>query len=34
MSGLQPDRLYSLVLSDEEERIAVQYLEAMNLDRS
>lgn len=31
---LQPDRLYRLVLSDEEERIAVQYLEAVNLDRS
>ena len=32
--GLQPNRLYSLVLSDEEERVAVQYLEAVNLDRS
>ena len=31
---LQPDRLYSLVLSDREERVAVQYLEAANLDRS
>ena len=31
---LQPDRLYSLVLSDREERVAVQYLEAVNLDRS
>ena len=31
---LQPDRLYSLVLSDQEERVAVQYLEAVNLDRS
>ena len=31
---LQPDKLYSLVLSDTEERVAVQYLEAVNLDRS
>ena len=34
IKGLQPDRLYSLVLSDKEERVAVQYLEAVNLDRS
>ena len=31
---LQPDRLYSLVLSQKEERVAIQYLEAVNLDRS
>lgn len=31
---LQPDRLYSLVLTDQEERIAIQYLEAANLDRA
>jgi hypothetical protein len=30
---LEPDRLYSLVLSDHEERVALQYLEAVNLDR-
>jgi hypothetical protein len=30
---LEPDRLYSLVLSDHEERVAFQYLEAVNLDR-
>ena len=34
MEVLQPDKLYSLVLSDKEERVAVQYLEAANLDRS
>lgn len=32
--GLQPDKLYSLVLSDEQQRVAVQYLEAVSLDRS
>jgi hypothetical protein len=32
--GLQPDKLYSLVLSDEQQRVAIQYLEAVSLDRS
>ena len=31
---LEPDKLYSEVLSDREQRIAVQYLEALNIDRS
>ena len=31
---LDPNRLYSAVLNEEEERTAVHYLEAMNLDRS
>ena len=30
----QPDKLYNLVLSDKEERVVVQYLEAVNLDRT
>jgi hypothetical protein len=30
---LDPDKLYSEVLSDREQRIAVQYLEALNIDR-
>ena len=34
LEELQPDKLYSRMLSHEEERIAIQYLEAMNLDRS
>jgi hypothetical protein len=32
--SLQPDRLYSLVLSEDQERVVVQYLEAVNLDRA
>lgn len=32
--SLQPDKLYSLVLDEDRQRVAVQYLEAVNLDRS
>ncbi len=32
--GLQPDKLYSLVLGEAQQRVAVQYLEAVSLDRS
>ncbi|HLN29161.1 MAG TPA: hypothetical protein VK395_15535 [Gemmataceae bacterium] len=32
--GLQPDKLYSLVLGEAQQRVAVQYLEAASLDRS
>jgi len=32
--SLQPDKLYSLVLSEYEQRVAVQYLEAVHLDRA
>ena len=32
--GLEPDKLYSLVLGEDQQRIAVQYLEAMNVDRA
>ena len=34
LGSLQPDKLYSLVLAEDEQRVAVQYLEAVNLDRS
>lgn len=32
--GLDPNQLYSIVLSESEERVAIQYLEAVNYDRS
>lgn len=32
--SLQPDKLYSLVLSEGQQRVAIQYLEAVSLDRS
>ena len=32
--NLQPDKLYSLVLGEHEQRVAIQYLEAMSLDGS
>jgi hypothetical protein len=32
--SLQPDRLYSLVLNESQQRVAAQYLEAVSLDRS
>jgi len=32
--SLQPTKLYSLVLEKDQQRVAVQYLEAVNLDRS
>ena len=32
--SLQPDKLYSLVLAEGQQRIAVQYLEAVSLDRT
>ena len=32
--GLEPDKLYSLVLGEAQQRVAIQYLEAMSLDRS
>jgi hypothetical protein len=32
--NLQPDKLYSVVLDQAQERVAIQYLEAVNLDRS
>ena len=34
LEEIQPEKLYNLVFSDKEERVAVQYLEAVNLDRS
>lgn len=33
IQGLQPDKLYSLVLGETQQRIAIQYLEAVSLDR-
>jgi hypothetical protein len=32
--SLQPDKLYSLVLNEHQQRVATQYLEAVHLDRS
>ena len=34
LADVQPDRLYHLLLNEEQERKALQYLEAVNLDRA
>ena len=34
IQNLQPDKLYSIVLDQAQQRVAIQYLEAVNLDRS